>query len=384
MTPKRGVPVCLLLALQAGLLIGAGPAQGQGGTAYIVTFNNIWQEYDEVWAYIGTGLWFDWWCFNYEGGCVAMYYAYVQGTLERDSNGVDSSSDQMFSYPAGTWLSAEIPQGVHIFTAQSSHHVDYLWFDYYECWLGCELGDGAPDFSSILVYGEGPPPPEISGPDTTVWWFNGQTPSGYSTSITLTSSGGSSTTWEVSLGQSKISLSSSSGAQTTVTSTGAAFSGSVGDIGITATANGQTSAVFWITSRQPDHLHRGAVTDDCDGTYGYLTTIFYTIHDQLHAYLPSAVPGNEAWTTDIDPDYVGTNWRRRDPNGGMTDGSSLFSDTIGGETAGRIPTPTCNLGDPTKVQNWGQKWSVGSVTSGVGVPVQTNKLQKYIGHASHE
>ncbi|MGA2695634.1 MAG: hypothetical protein ABSE92_06210, partial [Terriglobales bacterium] len=40
-----------------------------------------------------------------------------------------------------------------------------------------------------------PPPPTISGPNT-VWWFHGQDPNAgsYPTSITLTSSGGSTTT----------------------------------------------------------------------------------------------------------------------------------------------------------------------------------------------
>lgn len=224
--------------------------------------------------------------------------------------------------------------------------------------------------------------PTVSGPNT-VWWFNGQTPSGYNTSITLTSSGGSTTTWNVTQGSSKVNL-SGSGAQATVTSSGTAFSGDVGDIGITATANGQTSAVFSITSRKPVGLHHEVTQTLCNPAYGYETKIYYTIQDQLTATLPSAVPVNEAWTTEIIPDYTGTNWRRvsATEGGGMTESSTLFYDRIQGELAGYVPTATCD-GNSTMVQHWGQQWRAGSTTSGDGVPVQTNTLQKYIGRADH-
>jgi hypothetical protein len=63
--------------------------------------------------------------------------------------------------------------------------------------------------------------PDISGPNA-VWWFNGETPNGsaYPTSITLTSSGGSSTTWSVTQTDAKVNLSTSSGSYVAVTPTG--------------------------------------------------------------------------------------------------------------------------------------------------------------------
>jgi len=65
------------------------------------------------------------------------------------------------------------------------------------------------------------PPPVISGGNI-VWWFNGQNPaaSAYPISVTLTSSAGSSTSWSVSQSDAKVSLSSTTGAQITITSTG--------------------------------------------------------------------------------------------------------------------------------------------------------------------
>jgi hypothetical protein len=222
--------------------------------------------------------------------------------------------------------------------------------------------------------------PKITGPNT-VWWFNGQSPSGYATSITLTSSGGSSTVWRISQGGGKVGLSTFSGAQTTVTSTGNGFSAQAGDIQIIATANSTDSKPFSITSREPASLFRVSALTGCDATYGYLTNISYSILDQLESALPSNVPANEQWTTDVKADYAGTNWRRRDPNGFTTAGS-YFTDQIGGEVAGKIPAATCD-GNSTPVEHWGQQWSIGSGTPGVGVSVQNDTLQKYIGYANH-
>jgi hypothetical protein len=223
--------------------------------------------------------------------------------------------------------------------------------------------------------------PTIGGPNT-VWYFNGLTVSGYATSIQLTSSGGSSTTWTVTAGANKINLSSYSGSPITVTSSGTAFSSSVGDVKITAAANGQTSSPFSITTRTPSTAVQGTIINACDQTYGYLTTLNYTIYDQMPATLPAGVPVNENWTTGVVNDYSGTNWRRRDPNGVVEPGSG-FADTIGGEAAAYgPPLATCD-GNSTPVEHWGQEWRVGSIATGFGRRIQTDTLQKYIGHAAH-
>ena len=222
--------------------------------------------------------------------------------------------------------------------------------------------------------------PAISGPNT-VWYFNGQNPSGYATSITLTSNAGSSTTWTVTVGANKINLSTSSGAQTIVTSSGSAFSFSVGDISIKATAGGVDSAPFTLTSRSPYRLVAGAVQTACDSTWGYTTTLQYQIQDNLLSTLPSSIGINEAWTTGIVADYVGTDWRRGDA-GGVNVSNSAFADTIDGEDSQHAPLASCTGAD-TAVQHWGQAWRVGSTISGNGKLVQTNTLQKYIKRASH-
>jgi hypothetical protein len=60
------------------------------------------------------------------------------------------------------------------------------------------------------------------GSATDLWYFNGESPSGYSTSITLSAGGSSATTWQIVSGNSNVSM-STAGAQTTIISTGGAI-----------------------------------------------------------------------------------------------------------------------------------------------------------------
>src|SRR3989442_12036300 len=140
----------------------------------------------------------------------------------------------------------------------------------------CICGSGGAQLPCDYCYPDPPPPPTISGPNT-VWWFSGATPSGYNTSITLTSSGGSATTWAVTAGANEVTLSSTSGASITVESSGTAFSSSAGDVKITATANNDTSPAFGVTTRKPYRLVAGAIVNQCDSTYGYIDILNYTI-----------------------------------------------------------------------------------------------------------
>ena len=224
--------------------------------------------------------------------------------------------------------------------------------------------------------------PTISG-SSTVWFFGNLTVSGYTTSLQLTSSGGSSTTWNITAGGDKITVSSFTGSSINVLSSGTAFSSTTGDVKITATANGLTSDPFPITTRTPNVAIQGTITITCDSAYGYLTDLEYAIQDQMSTSLPSGVPVNENWTTGVASDYNGTNWRRGDPNG-VNEPVSAFADQIQGEAFSlpAYPTPTCD-GNSTPVEHWGQEWRVGSLASGFGRRIQTDTIQKYIGHAVH-
>ena len=150
-----------------------------------------------------------------------------------------------------------------------------------------------------------------------------------------------------------------------------------------ATANGVTSSPFSLTTRKPNLSVPGTITNACDSTWGYLTTLNYTVKDQLNTLLPSHMPTNEDWTTGPVNDYNGTNWRQSIATG-FDESGSAFADAIGGENLSLPPNPvpTCD-GNSTSVQHWGQEWRVGSTASGFGSRIQTDTLQKYVGHAAH-
>ncbi len=228
--------------------------------------------------------------------------------------------------------------------------------------------------------------PKISGPNT-VWFFSNLTVSGYTTSAQLTANGGdSSTTWNITAGSDKITVSSFTGSSINVLSSGTAFSSSVGDVNLTATSNGQTSDPFSMTTRVPYLLVPGSVTTACNTAYGYLTTANYEIEDQLLSAMPSAVPLNENWTTSVVNDYPGgtTNWTIGQPGSftTQTPDFSHFADHMSGGFNNPTPMPTCD-GNSTLVQHIGQEWRIGSLASGFGSRVQTDTVQQYIGHAAH-
>jgi hypothetical protein len=134
--------------------------------------------------------------------------------------------------------------------------------------------------------------------DNTVWYLNGETPAGYATSVSLTSSGGASTQWTIVAGSDKVRLSTTTGQSTTVTSTGTAFSTSAGDILLRASASGASSPDFAMMTRTPHRLQAGTITTTCpEPTWGYVTRLRYTVQDQLLTTLPSSVPLNERWSS---------------------------------------------------------------------------------------
>jgi hypothetical protein len=236
--------------------------------------------------------------------------------------------------------------------------------------------------------------PHISGPNT-VWWFNGLNPdpTAYPIAITLSSDGGAATQWAVGQADNKVTLSATSGAQITVTSTGAHFSTAVGDINITATANGSPpSAPLFVTSRKPASLGNPRVSTRCDAQWGYESDISYIIYDQLDQGLPHDVDWNENWTTGVTQVYAGTNWPQNPAQGTTAlyyapSGGPILIDGITGpgvnNQPANVPQPTCNANPSVEVVKWGQRFLVGSQTSGAGVQVQQDTLHKWIDHGAH-
>jgi hypothetical protein len=225
--------------------------------------------------------------------------------------------------------------------------------------------------------------PSVSGPSS-AWWFSGTSPSGWITSATLTSGTQSSTTWTIVSGSSKATLSTTTGAHTTVMSTGTSFSSSVGDVIIRAIGPGG-STDFAMSMRRPYRLLQGATQYNCDPTFVYQTSIGYQIIDQLGFPLPGSVPINEQWITGFMKDYRGTNWATTSitPGSATTLPDATFADNIQGDYPTLRPTPVCDSSNATLVLHWGQSWRVGSLTIGSGAVVQTDTIQKMIGKAAH-
>jgi hypothetical protein len=230
---------------------------------------------------------------------------------------------------------------------------------------------------------------EISGPQT-VWWFNGQTPSGYATTITLTAqpSGASSYSWSLLAGSDKAALQNQSGNTIQVRSND--LSTSTNDVTVQATvttAGGTKSATRTLTVRGPRLLTYSTRIDSEDPEFGYASHIFYKIRDNLNELLPLPIGFNEKWTTGMVNDYAGTNWTRG-PEIGATTSNSELDDLIQGQGLGGSPIPVPVAPQypfgTTKVQHWGQEHRVGNTAPGTGARVQINTFQKYRDHASHE
>lgn len=236
--------------------------------------------------------------------------------------------------------------------------------------------------------GSGTSVPIISGSNT-VWWFNGQDPasSTYPTSVTLSSTGGASTSWAVTQSDSKVSLSATTGAQITVSSTGTKFSGQVGDISITATANGLASSPFTMTAKTPWklQLQPGSPQTFCNPspqTYG--TEINYDLLDNLSGTMGSDVNWNESVQAAVCEN--GSNWCNYAivTSGGSTNPltDDLAPPKLNVSPAPQ-PTPSCNGQGTTRYRSIPQVIYAGSDSSG-GVQVQSDKLGYYGNHGQHD
>jgi hypothetical protein len=222
-------------------------------------------------------------------------------------------------------------------TATAQYNACGYWY-YNPLTLTCTCSNntsGSGNSAAIVV--------QITAPSNTVWWFNGQTPSGYTTTLTLTAlpAGGTTYDWSVLAGTDKASISGYPSANE-ANIVGNDLSTSQGDVTVQChvTANGVNgSASTDLTVHGPYQLAPGQVVDQADSTYGYVCFLNYSVKDNMGQLLPSAVYINEYWTTSVVADYAGTNWRR-DGAGSYSMPSSTFADQIGGEASTMTPTPS--------------------------------------------
>jgi hypothetical protein len=234
--------------------------------------------------------------------------------------------------------------------------------------------------------------PVITGSGNSVWWFNGQNPNStsYPLSVTLSSSAGASTSWAVGQKDAKVKLSSTSGQQITVTSTGTNFSSQVGDISITATdtTNGASSNPFYMSARTPWKLVLSSQPTYCYGspqTYG--TYMTYDVVDNLSNTMSSNIYWNESvGSASCDN---GSNWCNTQIQTGPGDTGPL-QDILDPPNLNANPvpnpTPTCSgqANGATRYRSIPQVIYVGSDVTGQGVKAQSDLLGYYIDHGQHD
>jgi hypothetical protein len=269
-----------------------------------------------------------------------------------------------------------------------------------------------------------PPTPVITGSSGNinkntglyeVWWFNGEKPTNYPTSITLTASpnqSGAKYNWTIDSGTAFAEFSNKKTTMTTSTNTvdlalNAAPKGTSGNVLVVATMTvGKTvsspSPHFPITARGPTSIVP-AKPIDVDVTKnliftGFETVLPYMIVDQNAQVLDRGnLDAREVFTTNINSpikDFPGTNWLVGKINGdpGKPVDPTFFNDDITHNTSnGDFPVPT----GPQECLNmtcpeWGQKvihWcgyvQAGSRTAGKGVKLATITWQLFQNHGRH-
>jgi len=255
----------------------------------------------------------------------------------------------------------------------------------------------------------------ISGVDT-LWWFNGEQPANYPTQAKLTTSlnNAGPYTWTSSTaagGTGQVVFPNGATSYTTtansVVVSATSQSKNPNDVIVNVMSPAGMSAPFNMTVRapymlMPEPLERCGNQNACDdpsGDWGYVSSIYYSIYDQLGTSLPSVdIAINEKWDSDLLDDYPGTNWDRGSACGTNEEQCTtypprLWKDQIQGQClykAGKCTRkqnpeplhPKTPRGD-VAVDHWEGHWSVGSTKPGKGVEVQTNTWQKYQDHARH-
>ena len=237
----------------------------------------------------------------------------------------------------------------------------------------------------------GTPTPTISGDGHDVWYFgpgvssqsSGATQFPYK--ISLAAHGVGTATWNVVTGNSEITI-TPSGAATTVSSSGAAFSKTELDVSVTVTMSGKTSAPYKITTHEPFRMIPSGHDHRCDGVYalyGYLDVLHYKVQDQLGSDMSLYYfDFNEHFTSSFVNDG-GSNWLAVEEGPGT---DSEVHDSISGVGIRSIPAPkpmpVCK-GNDVQTQHTTQEWRIGSRSSGAGVKLQSDQWTRYADKANH-
>ncbi|MGH9942342.1 MAG: hypothetical protein ACRD9R_08290 [Pyrinomonadaceae bacterium] len=230
----------------------------------------------------------------------------------------------------------------------------------------------------------------ISGPST-MWWFNGESPSGYPTQITLmTSANATSYQWSIVTGSDVVRLLNNGSSSVTVESVRA--SAQLNDVRIRLMINGVASDTHDLTVLAPSSLEHeptinGILRRDSHQSNGngYGSTIFYSTLDQFGNRLPMILlPMREDFTSEVVRVFPNANWPRGPASSLASQDPVLWGDFIS-ISGTHMPNPLnpCNPLCGVQIDYWDGEWRFGSEISGRGRRVQTNRWLRYQDHAIH-
>jgi peptidoglycan hydrolase-like protein with peptidoglycan-binding domain len=227
--------------------------------------------------------------------------------------------------------------------------------------------------------GPAPPvPPRVvlmAPSGTELWWFDGQSPTGYPVQIPLeAASGGRAGTfrWRVVRGAAIADFAGSStatGRRVNLVSKGP--SAALRDVAVQVTFTGTDgtggAASFPFTVQAPQSMTRLGTTTTNNAPNSYLSLISYSIQDQFGRTLPRNVPINEQWDNKPPiPDFAGTNWPSP-TEGSANVNPAGWSDQVGiSTTTPALMVPPILASGGALVMHFAGHWQVGSRTTGSG------------------
>ena len=280
--------------------------------------------------------------------------------------------------------------------------------------IGCTAAAQNRVFEGDDAAGDGKPNVSASAD---LWWFNGESPAGYSTKVTLTLNNppaGRTFDWSIGTGADKVKFDGNTTQTTSVTVESIGASEAAQAVTKDVTINvcdhvtGKLICAFRMAVFAPDHaLLMGDYTDRpsthlAANTVGYASYCEYIVKDQFSQDLPANVAVNEGWPFPPEDHIVWPQfyqgWTIAPPNGLMmvnTVDSWVFNDQIGVlDPPAKHPMPVMptDVGAGTDVDWWMGQWRVGSTTPGLGKPLTCPewaaspqcKWHRYLGRARHE
>lgn len=228
-----------------------------------------------------------------------------------------------------------------------------------------------------------------------LWFFNGQSPDNYATSIVLNSVGPTEGqfTWTIKNGSATLENNGQTITQNNIPAVGVNSGGAssaLNDIAIEFKYNNQNVGTYQLTSFAPTSVRQeGPIVHSAIDTLvrtGFSSVGTFSIRDQFGTEIPRAMPINEVLeSASRVNDYSGTNW----PNGEEFGATVLrFNDTWSFSELfpllpGTTPPPMVPQSPltSTKIFHLPQRYLAGNTSIGVGRQIELHTLQFYIDHA---